>query len=260
MTTTTDTAPLPSFYLSLDQVRESQLLTPERMAAVEAEIESRISMPQDTEGRPIETARLADMSPWPRLLFARLDHEHHWEYMHRHLLAVVLTEEERKLLDRHALSAASSRRDKERFAKATKVSAADWKGWVTDGDDYYESVDDYVDRWISGMGYSLPTELTVDDFPKYLWTAKPEQIIQATDVADVFENQMEDRGWEDCSVDDLEGVADLQAALDRFVAANAAIISHRMDYSTAILLDGALRDKVGAAIAKECANIHPSQR
>ena len=265
MTTTADTPPPPSFYLSLDQVRDSGLLTPARLAAVEAEIERRISVPQDTEGRPIESARLADCSPWPRMLYTRLDHESGWNYMRRELLAIVLTEEERQFLDKHALSAASQRRDEAAFTKAVHVAAADWDGWVCDGDSYYENVEDYLDRWVSDQEEGGPIEAVLVGLPRYLRAAIPESVIQELDVARVVERQLDERGWEDCSTDDLEGVADLQAALDRFVEANAAIISHRMDRKTAILLGDDVKEQVALDLARAVSdsvygNIPHSQR
>lgn len=226
----TDLTQRPRFYLSLDQVRESQLLTPARLAAVEAEIESRISIPQDPQGRPIENARLADHSPWPRMLYPRMDHESNWDYMRRELLAVVLTEGERQVLDRHALSAAQGKREIAAFAKATKIKDLDYEGGVYWGDTYYPSIDEFYDNTIDDVDKGCP--------PEYVWAARPQQVITSRmNVADITENEICDRGWEEMSVDDLEGVTELQAALDVFVAANAAIVSYQPDHKTAVLLN-----------------------
>ena len=239
MTTTPESLPKqPHFYLSLDQVRESGLLSPERMAAVEAEIERRISIPRDEQGRPIETARLADLSPWPRYLYPRMDHDPNWLYIRREIMAVVLTEQEREFLDKHALSAASARRNEAAFEKARKVLASEWDGWVTDGDNYWESVEAYMD--------ANADRLLDDGEPythKHLWAAKPRQVIVGRDVTDVFESQMCDRGWDDMDVDDLNGVAELQKALDAFVEANRSVISYSVDYGVAVMLDAETMDR-----------------
>lgn len=243
MKTMTPTNP-PQLYPDLDAIRDSGLLSPERLAEVTAAVEARISVPQDTTGRPIESARLADMSPWPRLLYTRMDHESNWEYMRRSLLAVVLTAEELELVNKHTHRYSDQARDQKRFEAATKVAAADWNGWVCDGDSYYPSVDELVAHWKDVVERG---EMGYNDHPKYVWAARPAQIIQAFDVADAIENQIDDRGYEDMSILDLNGVSEFQAAIDAFVKANENEVSYQMDRRTAIT--------IGADITKELADI-----
>lgn len=228
---TTQAPKQPHFHLSFDQVCDSALLSAERMAEVEAEIERRISIPQDSQGRPIETARLADLSPWPRHLYPRMDHEPIWEYMRREILAVVLTEAERKMLDKYGLSAAGRRKNCERWERATKIPGDQWKGFVTDGETYWCSVG--VFRLEEYGGDDDPGRT----WPIILWAAIPERVITGRDVADVFESQMCDRGWEDMDVNDLNGVEALQAALDAFVEANSTVVSYKPDYTRAIIVE-----------------------
>ena len=187
----TTTANPPLLYPDLDAIRDSGLLSPERVAELAAAVEARISIPQDTQGRPIESARLADMSPWPRLLYSRMQHEADWEYMRRSLLAVVLTADELELVNKHAHAFADRERDKKRFEAAAKVAAADWKGWVCDGDEYYESVDHLVEHWADLVERG---EMGYNDHPAYVWGALPVQIIQEFTVADAIESQIDDRG------------------------------------------------------------------
>ncbi len=215
---------LPYFSLNLDQVRDSGLLSPERMAAVEAEIERRFSIPLTPDGRQITSARLIDCGEHGLHLYPVMTHELNWEYARRTLLGCVLTEEERGFLDQDALSAASSRRDEERFAKATKIPAAEWGGWVTDGDRYWDSVDSYLDE-------TDPRETA-----EYLWVAMPQQVIPDLSADDITEHWISDRGWEECSLADFSGETELQAALDAFVKANESVVSYRQDYTRAVVL------------------------
>ncbi len=75
-----------------------------------------------------------------------------------------------------------------------------------------------------------------EEWPEYVWAAKPTTVIQGLDVASVVEHRIEAHGWEDMDDNDLNGVAELQAALDKFEEANATVKSYWPDYTTAILL------------------------
>lgn len=231
----------PIFYLSLDQVRDSGLLSPERMAEIEAEIERRISVPLTVDGQRIETARVADLSPWPRLLYTRMDHDPNWMYIRREILAVVLTPEEREFLDKHALSAVAKARDAKRFAEATKVKDVDWLGGVFFGDDYFASIDELYDKWAELVRYD---EMGFNDHPAYVWAAREQRVIHELTVADVYENHIDDWGWEDMGAEDLDGVAELQAALDAFAKANEKIVSYVPDYRTAVLIGDDLTERL----------------
>ncbi len=243
----------PSFYLSLDQVRDSGLLSAERMAEVEAEIERRISIPQDTQGRPIESARLADLSPWPRMLYSRMQHDENWLYIRREILAIVLTETEREMLNKHATGVIDDKREATAFAKAQKIKAADWAGGVFNGDTYHSSYDDFVSSCEDAVS---DEEMGYNDHPAYLWAAKGQPVIAGHDVADVFECQMADRGWEDMDLHDLHGVEELQAALDAFTKANESVVAYHPDYSKAILVPRSLTERL-ADIECNSTGIHP---
>ena len=137
----------PAFYLSFEQVRDSGLLSPERLAELTAEIDRRLTTPFDSKGNPIETARLADLSPYPSYLYLRADRnpEDPWGYPRREILSVILTDEERELLNTHAFDAQRVRREIELFNKARKVPEGEWGDGVFHGDDYYSSTDDLYD-------------------------------------------------------------------------------------------------------------------
>lgn len=212
-------------HYSETQVRESGLLSPERMAEVSTAIDARISPCFDAQGREIPQAKIADCGPIKgRLLFARFDYATAEEYMRREIMAGVLTETELALINKTCLSAQSEAKESERFAKAEKVEA--WDGGVFYGDDYFASIDELCDRL---------TEEN-DKWPQYVWTAEPETVFTGCDVADVVESAMADRGWEDMDVHDFNGVAELQAALDKFAEANATVHSYQPNYKKAVLL------------------------
>lgn len=213
----------PYCYHSLAEVRTSGLLSLERMTAIEAEIESRISEPRTADGRPITSAKLAAFPDGTLMLYPRMDHDPEGQYLRRELLAAILTPDELKLVNRHSLSVQSERRDAARFEKAAKLDT--WEGWVTDGDTYWDSVETYLDQREDN-----------DWEHTYLWVAVPQRVIPHLDVGDIVEHWVTDRGWEDMDTDDLEGVKELQAALDHFVEINKMVVSYVPDYTRAVLL------------------------
>ncbi len=227
---------------NLDQVRESGLIPAARMEAIIADIESRISEPRTPDGRPITSAKLVTFPDGTMMLYHRMDHDPDGDYMRRELLAVVLTPEELKLVNDQCHNASSAAREAARFEKAEKLDS--WDGWVTDGDGYWDSVESYLD------------ERDEEDWThSYLWVATPQQVIPDLDVDSVTEHHVTDRGHEDMTVDDLESVKELQAALDAFVAANALVVTYTMDTTRVVLLDAYI-----ARYERLSSGIDPSQR
>lgn len=227
------TPKLPSFYLSLSQVRDSGLLTPERLSQIEEQIEDRLSMPYDDKGHPIGSARLADLSPYGRFLFVRMDHEvdeGEWAYAKRQILCAVLTEEERKLLNANAFRATSRAREDAQFAAAKKVHETEWSSWVSYGDQCYPSTEDLHE-------HLLCNDTPPEDYPTYCWGTRKQQVIGGLDVERVVEHSIEARGWEDMDLDDLNGVPELRAALEAFEEANTSVVSYTEDRSIAVLLE-----------------------
>ena len=224
--------PLPSFYLSLQQVRESQLLSPERMIELEAEIDRRLTKPRNAWGKVIETARLADLSPYGEWLYPRMDHEKDepWGYAKKQILCAILTEEEREVLKKHAFDASCVARDKAKFAKAKHVPESEWGEGVFHGDTYYSSVEDFREYWEDNQDPEEP-------YPEYLWAARRQVVIQGLDVVNVVEGCIDAWGYEDMGVGDLSGVEELQAALDAFTKTNEDMVSYVEDTSIAIILE-----------------------
>lgn len=217
----------PAFSLTLDQVRDSGLLSVDRMAAVEAEIERRLSIPLTPDGRPITSARLADMGEYGLHLYPVMTHESNWEYARRQLLAIALTEEERTMLGRHALAASAIRRERAKMEKAAKIPEADWGGPVYYGDNYYDSVEECLEAvWDNG-----------GETPLYVWPAIPRSVVGALDVSETIQGEIEENGWEDFDEGDLHGIDDLQRALDAFVMANRGVTAMWPDETRIIVVD-----------------------
>lgn len=115
-------------------------------------------------------------------------------------------------------------RESERFEKATKIKASEYTGdHVMDGDNFYESVEDAIDQYEEGQE------------PEYVWACKTHGIPKV-DMETVTCNIL-DNMWEDAEESDLDGLEELQAALDAFNKANESIQLWEPDYSIAILVE-----------------------
>lgn len=121
-------------------------------------------------------------------------------------------------------------KEADRFEKAKKITAAEWPGWVYRegcGGEYFREVEDVIER--------MQDDSEGADPPRYVWAAK-DVGVSKVDIDDVVSNIL-DNGWEDMELSDLNGVAEMEAAIDAFNEANASIEVYLPDYSIAILLD-----------------------
>jgi len=115
-------------------------------------------------------------------------------------------------------------RDAKCFATATKLSAAEYDGWVSDGDEgFWSSVEDAIDHY---DGEDL-------DCPEWLWACR--RVPLHADADGVIEHALEDH-YEDAAdqIDDTD-VARLQVALDAWCE-SIGIESWETDYSRAVRL------------------------
>lgn len=114
-----------------------------------------------------------------------------------------------------------AQQEADRFQKAQKLT--EWNSWVYDGAEYYESVEHYLE--------------TRDDLPipAYVWACK-ENHFAIADVSDITD-RIEENGYEDFDADDLKGMDDLKAAIEKFNEANKDVVSYEPDYGIAILLN-----------------------
>jgi hypothetical protein len=125
----------------------------------------------------------------------------------------------------------SEKKEAERFAKASKIPANEYNGgWVfsEDHDRYFDSVEALLE-YIEDDGEEGETA------PEYVWACKDIGVPQAH-IDSIMENCL-DGMWEDADGSDLNGVEELQAAVDAFNEANKSISVYQVDYKTAILID-----------------------
>lgn len=109
----------------------------------------------------------------------------------------------------------------DRFNKAEKLER--WDGWVYDGANYHESIDDYIEDVLDNGG----------DIHDYVWTCKPIYFVRA-EIGDIID-RIGDDAYEDWDPDTLDGLVELEAALDKFNAANEKVCSYSPDFSKAAL-------------------------
>lgn len=112
----------------------------------------------------------------------------------------------------------------ERYEKAEKIPWSAYKrGMIYDGDNYYEDLEDVLDKYEEGQE------------PEYVWACK-DIGVRKLHVEDVLENILEGM-WEDADGGDLNGVVELDTAIREFNEANESISVWEVDYSTAILVE-----------------------
>lgn len=217
-------------HYTLDQVRESGLLTAERMKEVEEQIEARILPCFGPKGKEIESAKIADMGDkW--LLFPRMDHEHNYEYLRRSLLPIVLTAEELKRINESCLDARRENVEAERFEKAEKIT--DWSGPVyCEGigysDGYFHNMEELLDHLDSD------DDEEVCERPKYAWACDSNPCCWL-DYGSIIEDATQE-AHESFDAGQLHGEDELKAALERFNEANKGFVSWTPNYKRAVLI------------------------
>ena len=242
--------PLTLNCYQMSDILGSGLLSPERIAEIEAAMAADTSPVFDKNGALAVNAKILTRDGKRVLILESTDSVYAKDYQSSIHFAEFLTQGEIALLNDHMLSARATRRDAELFEKAEKVDAADWDGWVSEGDTYHSSVDDWLDDWASRHEPG-------DDLPTHVWAAEPEMVLGAgLDIEDVLQNAIENRGWEDCDSSCFAGTTELQAALDHFVYINRDVVSYRENPKKAILVEDLCRMHLAD---EECrrTGIHP---
>lgn len=118
----------------------------------------------------------------------------------------------------------ASTRERDRFEKATKIAAAEYKGdKIFADDEYYDEIEDYLDAFEQSQE------------PEYVWACKNIGVPLAS-TESLYENLLEGM-WEDADVNDLNGIDELEAAVKAFNEANRAIRVYEPDYDVAILVE-----------------------
>lgn len=123
-------------------------------------------------------------------------------------------------------------REAERYAKAEKLET--WDGWVyCEGYGYQDGYFDSIDSLLECLDESADEEGFVR--PTYAWCCEPDQIVRAS--FDSIIDSIEFAEGQDAS--DLEGVKELQAALDAFNKANESVVTYSADYKKAVAIPAA---------------------
>lgn len=207
---------------NLQEIRESGLLSAERMAEIDAGLASAIVPARLADGAELTSHRAVRINGSAELFHIKYPSSE--DYMIRHVLSRLLTEKEIDALNRHCFDEQHKHRNAERFSKAVKIPAADYHGYVNYGDQYYATVEELLE--------AHPLE-TIDG-PVFACT--PLQVIPDRHVADLLEDDIANNGYEDMGLDDLEGLDALNVAYAAFVKANEGVVSQRPDYTRAIIL------------------------
>ena len=211
---------------SESQIQASGLLTEERFREVQDAVTNRITPAHDRDGKPIGHALVVHLDNGVRWLHPNVEADHAKEYVRTQALVAVLTDEELELINNHCLEAGRTRREAARFEKAKKVTEWGEGAWL--GDTYHHTMAELLE-------YLSSEE---DEWPEYVWAARPQTVIGKIDAWDCCESMVCDQGWEDMDHHDLHGLTELQAALDKFTEANAGVLSYETDYTIAVLLSG----------------------
>ena len=148
------------------------------------------------------------------------------------------TEEETKAISeaRHKrFEIEAAKKEAATFQKAEKKKFAEWKGeMIFYGEDHYGELCDLLESMFELYGVNF------DLYPEYVWATKPEAYITKKDAFEVYERDLEDK-TDECDLP-VEGVEDLQKALDEFYECNKENILHWPDYSLALLIDDEIEE------------------
>jgi hypothetical protein len=110
----------------------------------------------------------------------------------------------------------------ERYTKAVKIKASEYNGpQVFFNDQYYPTVEEAIDN--------------CDAAPEYIWAAKDIGLKKAA-MEDLVDRILEE-AWEDADIEDLNGIEELQKAIDMFNEVNSGISVYMVDYNEALVLD-----------------------
>jgi hypothetical protein len=143
----------------------------------------------------------------------------------RMILDVILTAEEIEKINKHGNEAWSRVNDKQRFDRATKVPAANWLFPVNNGDEYWETVDEYLEQM----------EDEGNELPDYIWGVDQIESTLSLDATDIVDNATEGKGEDLCAADFI-GFAEFEKEVEKFVELNKDHKSWYASGKVAVLL------------------------
>jgi len=125
------------------------------------------------------------------------------------ILESFLTTEEIEKLNEHGNVKWLRANDQQRFDRAVKIDAKDWNGPVNAGDEYWETVDDYLDQM----------EDEGEELPDYIWGVDQIESTLNLDATDIVDWATDGKGEDLCAAD-FKGFAEFKKAVDKFVELN----------------------------------------
>ncbi len=233
-------------YISDDwaTIKGSGLLSSERVTEIETEVTNRTKPLITSGGTVVENTYTLTYPDNKSYLVQTTDHVT-LEWQQRNLIAALLSADELKMVNELASTRYAAQSEAYRFERATKVSDRDHSGGVWWGDDYFSEMEEMLDTLMWNCD-------DPEDIPEYVWAAEPKVVIPSLDVGDVVENWVCDRGWEDFDWEhDLNGVTELQAALDAFVTTNKGVVSYEPDHKLAVVISPETRAELVMQMAEQ---------
>lgn len=222
----------PSLPRDWPSAKRSGLLTPERIAEIEAQVAAHTEPLVTKSGKAIENAYILSFPDGTNWVYWVSDHAK-LDYHQRDLIAALLTADELAAIKADSGRAYESAREAARFEKATKIPDTEYSGPCFWGDEHYWGIDEAIEAIVDNGGDD-------GEVPAFLWAAKDELMIPALDANDLLE-----RYTRECDDEiDLEGMIALQLALDDFVAVNRGFKTYDIDYSRAIVLSSETRAQI----------------
>lgn len=208
-----------------ENLEKTELFSPERMA----EIRDFIS---DDKFGPVHLQNNKEIPGW----ICHLETGQMWgenyfwrgagkSFVLTRVLEHYLSDAEIELINKRANEAFSRAQDKKLFEEARKVKPEDWSGRVFWNDEYFESVDDFIDA----------REDEDEELPDYIWAVDDEKPVVNLDLDSILETFTSD-AYEDFDAGDLEGREELSAAIEKFNKVNEGFKSWGCSHKIAVVL------------------------
>ena len=167
----------------------------------------------------------------------------------------IKTEEEKTALSkiRRAERAESeAKKEKDAFEKAKKIKFSEFKGdRFYFKDDYHSEIEDILGPFFDEFFKQY------DQWPEYVWATKRVPYITKKEAYEVYSSDIEDQldpdyEWE------VNGVEQLQKALDEFVEDNKENVAYWPDYEVALLIEDEI-EKYKKQITSQDQQLTPSR-
>jgi hypothetical protein len=211
-----------------EQIKESKILSPERELEIENLVNSRFDDVYDKNGvkfNNIKQYYLTQKGIKNYYVFP-VNREHFDGFYFREVMQEILTDNEIEKVNKYCLRLNSDREESEQFKKSKKINESEYNDYFFYNDQYYNDFGEFKEE----------IKDNENNLPQYVWATKSRKILTPTTVNEIFENDIDNNGFEELDMDYFDGVKELQLALDKFVKINEDKVSYWPDYSTSIIL------------------------